>query len=158
MTAHLRDSQNGLLVLECRICFLLVDNFRMCFSVPLVRRRFFGLCRTDGCGDGGGSGLLRIPRWSISRGDEGEELQPFVWRLTEAEAPSLLTYRIVEVMERYQLLHLDKMRVSVDALLSCSGTDSEQAVDRRSLLRRWGAHSRRGADGGGAAKRLGTRF
>lgn len=63
-------------------------------------------------------------------GDEGEELQPFVWRLTEAEAPSLLTYRIVEVMERYQLLHLDKMRVSRETLLSVLETDSEQTVDR----------------------------
>jgi hypothetical protein len=63
-------------------------------------------------------------------GDEGEELQPFVWRLTEAEAPSLLTYRIVEVMERYQLLHLDKMRVSRDTLFSVLETDSEQTVDR----------------------------
>jgi hypothetical protein len=62
-------------------------------------------------------------------GDEGEELQYFVWRISEAEAPSVLTYRIVEVMERYQLLHIDKLRVSRETLLSILQTDSEQQVD-----------------------------
>ncbi len=63
-------------------------------------------------------------------GDEGEDLQHFVWRVTEAEAPSLLTYRIVEVIERYQLLHIDKLRVSHEGLFSVLQNDIEFPVEQ----------------------------
>lgn len=61
-------------------------------------------------------------------GDEGE-LQDFVWKIAEADAPSLLTYRIADVLNRYHLLHLDKLRVSREALLSVLKNDYEEPVD-----------------------------
>lgn len=63
-------------------------------------------------------------------GDEEEELQHFVWRVRELEAPSLLTYRIVEVIARYQLLHIDKLRVTREALLSVLQNDIEFRVEQ----------------------------
>ncbi len=60
-------------------------------------------------------------------GDEGE-LQDFVWSVREEEAPSLLAYRIVEVLRQFQLLHLDKLRVSRQTLLEIVRKDSEEAV------------------------------
>jgi hypothetical protein len=62
-------------------------------------------------------------------GDEGEDLQEFVWRISEVEAPSLLTYRIAEVLERYRLLEIDRLRVSRPTLLSILQNDSEQQID-----------------------------
>lgn len=62
-------------------------------------------------------------------GDDGEEWQHFVWRVTEAEAPSLLTYRIADVLARYQLLHIDKLRVSRETLLSILRNDSDAVVE-----------------------------
>jgi hypothetical protein len=62
-------------------------------------------------------------------GDEGDELQPFVWRISEEEAPSLLTYRIAEILERYRLLELDRLRVSRATLLSILQNDTEQQID-----------------------------
>jgi hypothetical protein len=50
-------------------------------------------------------------------GDEGE-MQDFVWRVREEDAPSLLAYRIADVMNRYQLVEIDKLRVSREALLA----------------------------------------
>lgn len=61
-------------------------------------------------------------------GDEGE-LQDFVWKIAEADAPSLLTYRIADVLNRYHLLHLDKLRVSRETLLSVLKNDYEEPVD-----------------------------
>lgn len=63
-------------------------------------------------------------------GDEGEDLQHFVWRVPEAEAPSLLTYRIVEVLGRYQLVQIDKLRVSREALLLILRNDCEESVEQ----------------------------
>lgn len=63
-------------------------------------------------------------------GDEGEECQHFVWRLREAEAPSLLTYRLVEVIARYQLLDIDRLRVRREALLSILQNDLEFPVEQ----------------------------
>lgn len=63
-------------------------------------------------------------------GGEEEELQHFVWRIRELEAPSLLTYRIVEVIARYQLLHIDKLRVTREALLSVLQNDIEFPVEQ----------------------------
>lgn len=62
-------------------------------------------------------------------GDEEEELQDFVWRVRELEAPSLLTYRIVEVIARYQLLHIDKLRVRREGLLAVLQNDVEFPVE-----------------------------
>lgn len=62
-------------------------------------------------------------------GDEGEELQEFVWRVPELRAPSLMAYRIVDVIDRYQLLHIDKLRVSRATVLSVLQNDSENPVD-----------------------------
>ncbi len=60
-------------------------------------------------------------------GDEGEE-QDFVWRVEEENAPSLLAYRIAEVVQRYQLLHIDKLRTSRETLREIVRKDSEVAV------------------------------
>lgn len=63
-------------------------------------------------------------------GDEGGEMQDFVWKIAEEDAPSLLAYRIVDVLHRYSLLHIDKLRVSRDTLLSVLRTDAEQPIER----------------------------
>ena len=62
-------------------------------------------------------------------GDEEEEVQNFVWRVTEAQAPSLMAYRIVDVLDRYQLLEIDKLRVSRATVLSVLQNDSEAPID-----------------------------
>ena len=62
-------------------------------------------------------------------GDEEEDVQDFVWRVTEAQAPSLMAYRIVDVLDRYQLLEIDKLRVSRATVLSVLQNDSEVPVD-----------------------------
>jgi hypothetical protein len=49
-------------------------------------------------------------------GDEGGDLQDFAWRVREMDAPSLLAYRIADVLNRYQLVEVDKLRVSRPAL------------------------------------------
>lgn len=60
-------------------------------------------------------------------GDEGE-VQDFVWRVREADVPSLLAYRVAEVLHRFQLLHIDKLRVSRETLLEIVRKDYEEAV------------------------------
>ncbi len=57
-------------------------------------------------------------------GDEGE-VQDFVWKVREEDAPSQLAYRIAEVLQRYRLLHLDKLRVSRATLREVVRKDDE---------------------------------
>lgn len=63
-------------------------------------------------------------------GDEGGEMQDFVWRVREEEAPSLLAYRIADVLHRYQLVEIDKLRVSRQALLAVLRSDNEEPVEQ----------------------------
>jgi hypothetical protein len=63
-------------------------------------------------------------------GDEGGEMQDFVWRVREEEAPSLLAYRIADVLHRYQLVEIDRLRVSRQALLAMLRSDSEEPVEQ----------------------------
>ncbi len=60
-------------------------------------------------------------------GDDGE-FQEFVWRVSEGNVPSLLAYRIAAVMHRYQLLHIDKLRVSREALLESLRAEYGESV------------------------------
>jgi len=62
-------------------------------------------------------------------GDEGE-LQDFAWRVAEEDAPPLLTYRIADVLHRYHLVEIDKLRVSRETLLSILCTDFEEPVEQ----------------------------
>jgi hypothetical protein len=76
------------------------------------------------------SGTLRFAEDSEAidlTGDE-DELQAFVWRVAETDVPSLLTYRIADVMHRYHLLSIDKLRVSRETLLSILRTDFDEPV------------------------------
>ncbi len=61
-------------------------------------------------------------------GDEGGDLQDFVWRVREEEAPALLTYRLADVLHRYQLVEVDRLRVSPETLLSIVRRDFDEAV------------------------------
>jgi hypothetical protein len=63
-------------------------------------------------------------------GDEGGEMQDFLWRVREEEAPSLLTYRIADVLHRYELVEIDRLRVSRPTLLAILRSDSEQPVEQ----------------------------
>ncbi len=60
-------------------------------------------------------------------GDE-EEHQEFVWRVTEADVPSILAYRIAAVMQRYQLLHIDKLRVPRETVLESLRAEYSESV------------------------------
>ncbi len=60
-------------------------------------------------------------------GDEGE-LQDFAWLVREEEAPSPLAYRIAEALRQFELLHLNKLRVSRGTLLEIIRESSEEAV------------------------------
>lgn len=62
-------------------------------------------------------------------GDEGGELQDFAWRVTEAEAPSLLAFRLADLLRRYQLLEVGWLRVSPEALRAILQQDLGAAVD-----------------------------
>jgi hypothetical protein len=57
-------------------------------------------------------------------------MQDFVWRVREEEAPSLLAYRIADVLHRYQLVEIDRLRVSRQALLAMLRSDSEEPVEQ----------------------------
>jgi hypothetical protein len=61
-------------------------------------------------------------------GDEGGEMQDFVWRVREEDAPSLLAYRIADVLQRYQLVEIDRLRVSRPALRAVLGNDFDEPV------------------------------
>jgi hypothetical protein len=63
-------------------------------------------------------------------GDEGGEMQDFLWRVREEEAPSLLAYRIADVLHRYELVEIDRLRVSRPTLLAILRSDSEQPVEQ----------------------------
>lgn len=63
-------------------------------------------------------------------GDDGGDLQDFVWKIAEENAPSLLAYRIADVLHRYALVHIDKLRVSRDTLFSVLCHDSQDPIDR----------------------------
>ena len=62
-------------------------------------------------------------------GDDGEDTQYLVWRITEEEAPSVLTYRITDVLERYRLVDVDTVRVSRETLRTILENDAGAPVD-----------------------------
>ncbi|HEY8899125.1 MAG TPA: hypothetical protein VIM61_01740 [Chthoniobacterales bacterium] len=61
-------------------------------------------------------------------GDEGGDLQDFVWPVREEDAPSLLAYRIADVLQRYQLVEIDRLRVSRETLLAMLRNDFDEPV------------------------------
>ena len=63
-------------------------------------------------------------------GDEGGDMQDFVWRVREEDAPSLLAYRIADVLHRYELVEIDRLRVSRQALLAVLRSDSDLPVEQ----------------------------
>jgi hypothetical protein len=63
-------------------------------------------------------------------GDEGGEMQDFVWHVREEDAPSQLTYRIADVLHRYELVEIDRLRVSRQTLLAILRSDSEFPVEQ----------------------------
>jgi hypothetical protein len=63
-------------------------------------------------------------------GDEGGEMQDFLWRVREEEAPSRLTYRIADVLHRYELVEIDRLRVSRPTLLAVLRSDREEPVEQ----------------------------
>lgn len=62
-------------------------------------------------------------------GSPDEEMQDFVWRVGEADAPSLWAYRIADVLHRYELLHIDKLRVSRETLLQIVRNDFQEPIE-----------------------------
>jgi len=62
-------------------------------------------------------------------GSPDEEMQDFVWRVEEANAPSLWAYRIADVLHRYALLHIDKLRVSRETLLQILRNDFSEPIE-----------------------------
>ncbi len=62
--------------------------------------------------------------------DEDEDFQDFCWRIAEADAPEHLVYRIVDAIHRYQLLSVDRLRVSPEALYAILLQDQDGAVSR----------------------------
>ena len=63
-------------------------------------------------------------------GHAEDDFQDFVWRISEDAAPPLLVYRIADVLHRYHLLHIDKLRVSRDTLFGVFCNDAGEAVSR----------------------------
>jgi hypothetical protein len=61
-------------------------------------------------------------------GDEGGDLQDFVWPVREEDAPSLLAYRIADVLQRFQLVEIDRLRVSRETLLAMLRNDFDEPV------------------------------
>lgn len=62
-------------------------------------------------------------------GDESDEFQDFVWNVREEDAPSLLAFRIADVLDRYELVEVDRLRVSRQALLTVLQNDYQEPVD-----------------------------
>ncbi len=61
-------------------------------------------------------------------GDEEGELVDFAWRRREEDAPSLLTFRLADVLRRYQLVEIDRMRVSRGTLRTILEQDFDEPV------------------------------
>jgi hypothetical protein len=63
-------------------------------------------------------------------GHADDEFQDFLWKIPESAAPSLLIYQIADLIHRYHLLHIDKLRVSRDTLFSFLLNDLEASTAR----------------------------
>lgn len=63
-------------------------------------------------------------------GDESGDMQDFLWQVREEAAPSRLAYRIADVLHRYELVEIDRLRVSRPTLLAVLRSDSEEPVEQ----------------------------
>lgn len=61
---------------------------------------------------------------------DDDDLEHFQWHATEAKMPSPLACQIADLIHRYELLDVDKLKVSRDTLFSIFETDLEVASDR----------------------------
>ncbi len=67
----------------------------------------------------------------VDLSDIGEdELQDFCWEISQDELPGLLVYQLVDLIDRFHLLDIDRLKVSRDTLFAMTVQDLEIEVDR----------------------------
>lgn len=63
--------------------------------------------------------------------DVGEdELQDFCWEVSEDDLPDPLVYRLVDLIHRFHLLDIDRLKVSRDTLYTMAVQDFEAEISR----------------------------
>lgn len=61
---------------------------------------------------------------------DDDDLEHFQWQAIDTDVPSPLACQIADLIHRYELIDIDKLKVSRDTLFSIFETDLEVASDR----------------------------
>jgi len=69
--------------------------------------------------------------------DDEDDVESFFWRIEEEDAPPLLVFQIVDVLNRYQLIAIDTLRVSRDTVFKILLEDSGLPIARESFEMAW---------------------
>ncbi len=68
---------------------------------------------------------------------EDDDLERFRWPVTEAQAPAPLVYHLADIIHRYHLLEVDRLRVSRDMLYTIFLQDAGVTIAREELEKAW---------------------